>query len=214
MAEPITTLSDYAIALECLLFAGLLLGRGWVERLWAIAFGSVGGAAFLGGTIHGFSAVLTGDHHLWLWKGMLLALAIASFVILAAAAVPFRRRVRLGLLVLAIAKLALVTRQVVSPWAFAISVADYLSALVVVFLMQLGQSRRQSSRCPREQFNPDPAWLGAGIVTSGLAASVLVIPWPQTLAISPLAGYHLVQMVALYCIYRAVPARSQGQNGP
>ncbi|MGB3202907.1 MAG: hypothetical protein WBA99_18515 [Nodosilinea sp.] len=203
MAEPMTTLSDYAIALECLLFAGLLLGRGWVERLWAIAFGSVGGAAAFGGTIHGFSAVLIREHHLWLWQGMIIALAIASFSILAAAAVPLRRWVRLGVLALAIVKLALVNDLAVSLWSFAISVADYLSTLIAVFLIQIAQSMGN-----RQALNPEPLWLGAGLVISGLAASVLVIP-RSLLPVDPLVGYHLVQMVALYCIYRSV-----GDIGP
>jgi hypothetical protein len=38
MAEPMTTLTDYAIVLKCLLFADLLLGQSWVERLWMAVF--------------------------------------------------------------------------------------------------------------------------------------------------------------------------------
>ena len=204
IAEPITTLTDYAIALECLLFAARLLSRGWVARLWAIAFGSVGGAAFLGGTLHGFAPQLGWEQRLWLWQGMVLALAIASFCTLAAGALAVPRRWRLGLLMVAIAKLILVLRLNTSPWAFVVSVADYLSALTLVLLVQLGHCRRQRP-------SPDLAWMVAGLATSGLAASVLLLPrqaWP----LSPLAVYHLVQMVALYCIYRSARVIGQGKR--
>ncbi len=198
MAEPMTTLTDYAIALECLLFAGLLLGRGRIERLWAAVFSSVGGAALLGGTYHGFAEVLAQEQRLWLWQGMGLALAIASFFAVVAAACTLRRSRRLGLVTLATAKLALVLMLGTTLWAFALRVADYLSALVIVLLVQVGRS------LAHHRIKARPAWLALGIAISGLAASILVIPWPGAFSISPLAGYHLVQMVALYCIYRSV----------
>ncbi|PSN14847.1 hypothetical protein C7293_09940 [filamentous cyanobacterium CCT1] len=213
MAEPITTLTDYAIALECLLFAAGLLGRGWVARFWAIAFGSVGGAAFLGGTLHGFAPQLVWEQRLWLWQGMVLALAIASFCILVAIALSVPQRWRVGLLLLAIAKLALVLGLDTSPWAFVISIADYLSALTLVLLVQLRQFMRQRyvrqrQGSPKPCPSPDLAWMAAGLATSALAAIALLIP-RQALPLSPLAVYHLVQMVALYCIYRS--ARSMEQ---
>ncbi|WP_017301829.1 DUF6962 family protein [Nodosilinea nodulosa] len=195
MAEPLTTLTDYAIALECLVFAGLLLGRAaW---LWAAVFISVSGAAALGGTYHGFAEFLSWPHRLWLWQGIGLGLSLTSFLAVVAAASPLGRGLRLGLLSLAAAKLALVTLLSTSLWAFALRVADYLSALAIVLLVQLGQ--RLSHRHPKAQ----PGWLAAGIAISGLAACVLLLP-PEAFIISPLAGYHLVQMVALYCIYRSV----------
>ncbi|MGG6241110.1 DUF6962 family protein [Nodosilinea sp. AN01ver1] len=208
MTEPLTTLTDYAIALECLLFAAGLLGRGWLARVWAIAFSSVGGAAFLGGTLHGFGPQLVWEQRLWLWQGMVLALAIASFCILVAVALLVPQRWRVGVLILAIAKLAWVLRLDTSPWAFAISVADYLSALTLVLLVQLRPFGRQHRRSPKQRPNPDLTWMATGMVISGLAASILLIP-RQGLPLSPLAVYHLVQMVALYCIYRS--ARVMGQ---
>ncbi|PSR18194.1 hypothetical protein C8255_08770 [filamentous cyanobacterium CCP3] len=208
MTEPLTALTDYAIALECLLFAAGLLGRGWVARVWAIAFGSVGGAAFLGGTLHGFAPQLVWEQRLWLWQGMVLTLAIASFCILVAVALSVPQRWRLGLLILAIAKLILVLRLDTSPWAFAISVADYLSALTLVLLVQLRQFVRQHQGSPKPRPSPDLAWMAAGFATSALAAIALLIP-RRALPLSPLGVYHLVQMVALYCIYRS--ARAMGQ---
>lgn len=207
MADPMTTLTDYAIALECLLFARLLLNLGWVKRLWAAAFSSVGGAALLGGTYHGFAEFLSGEHRLWLWQGMGLALAIASFFTLVTAASPLRQSGRLVLLALATAKLTLVLMLGTDLLAFALRVADYLSALVIVWLVQLRQVMQH--RCPKSEL----LWITVGVTLSGLAASVLTIPrsgwWAHP--IDPMVGYHLVQMVALYCIYRSASTLGSSQ---
>ncbi|WP_156119931.1 DUF6962 family protein [Leptolyngbya sp. KIOST-1] len=204
LAEPITTLTDYAIALECLLFALGLRGRGWLAGLWATAFGSVGGAACLGGTLHGFALHLLWQQKLWLWQATLLALAIASLCIFLTVALSVPPRWRQGLVVLAIAKLALIIRLGTSPWAFAVSIADYLSALALVLLVQLRPFLRRAG--------PNWAWMAAGIATSGLAASTLLIPH-HALPMSPAAVYHLVQMVALFCIYRSVRAVGHAPAG-
>ncbi|MBD2234528.1 DUF6962 family protein [Phormidium tenue] len=201
MAEPLTTLTDYAIALECLLLAGLLLGQGGVQRLWALAFTSVSGAALLGGIYHGFAHQMSLLQRIWLWQGMGIAVAIASFFTLVAAAVPLRRGERLALLALAAAKLVGAIAAGFTLWGFALRVSDYLSALLIVLLVQWLQRRHDSHA---------PAWMLAAIALSGLGAIGLLIPWP---GVSPLVVYHLVQMVALFCIYRSVAAKPLANAG-
>ncbi len=200
MAEPISTLTDYAIALECLLLAGLLLVQGGVQRLWAAAFASVSSAALLGGIYHGFAPQMSLLQRIWLWQGMGMAVAIASFFTLVAAAVPLRRGERLALLALATAKLAGAIAVGFTLWGFALRVADYLSALIMVLLVQWRQRRQDSNA---------PVWMLAAIALSGLGAIGLLIPWP---GVSPLVVYHLVQMVALFCIYRSVAATDQARS--
>ncbi|MBD2114124.1 MULTISPECIES: DUF6962 family protein [Cyanophyceae] len=201
MAEPITTLTDYAIALECLILAGLLLGQGGVQRLWAAAFTSVSGAALMGGIYHGFAHQMSLLQRIWLWQGMGIAVAIASFFTVVAAAMTLRRGRRRALLALATAKLALAIAAGFTLWGFALRVADYLSALLIVLLVQWLQRYRDPSA---------PVWLLAAIAFSGLGAIGLLIPWP---GVSPLVVYHLVQMVALFCIYRSVAAKHQANAG-
>lgn len=201
MAEPLTTLTDYAIALECLLLAGLLFVQGGVQRLWAAAFGSVSSAAVLGGVYHGFAHQLSLEQRIWLWQGMGMAVAIASFFTVVAVAVTLPRGKCLALLALATAKLAGAIAVGFTLWGFALRVADYLSALIIVLLVQWLQRRQDSNA---------PAWLLAAIALSGLGAMGLLIPWPGG---SPLVVYHLVQMVALFCIYRSVTALRQAYPG-
>jgi hypothetical protein len=136
-------------------------------------------------------------------RGILLkSRCLASFLAVVAAAYTLPPSRRLGLLALAVAKLMVVLMLGTTLWAFALRVADYLSALAIVLLVQVGRSRQH------RHLKAGPARLAVGIAISGLAATVLVLPWLGSLSMSPMAGYHLVQMVALYCIYRSCIYRS------
>lgn len=70
LTEPITTLTDYAIALVAFILAGSLGRISWQKQqysigLWAIAFACVALAAALGGTCHGFTQVLQAYGMAW-----------------------------------------------------------------------------------------------------------------------------------------------------
>ena len=186
MVEPIAAVTDYAIALECLLFAGLLLRFGWPERLWAAAFGSVAIAALLGGTYHGFAASLSEIGSDYIWQGTLLALAIASFLMVVAAA--WHTRWRLGWTALATVKLIVLLSLEMEIWGFAVQIIDYLGALGIAMILQ----------------KTGTAWMASGIAISGVAACFLIIPWSPALSVSPFVGYHLIQMVAIHCIYQSI----------
>src|SRR5258707_8455873 len=58
MTEPDVTLTDYGIALECAILAGLLYrcrsGRGDLRRPFVLFFASSALGALAGGTVHGF----------------------------------------------------------------------------------------------------------------------------------------------------------------
>jgi hypothetical protein len=205
-----TTLTDYAIALECLLFALFLLRLGSVGWLWAAAFGGVSVAALLGGTYHGWAAWLSGQSLQVLWRGTVIALATASFFTVIVAAFKTTRVWRLGLLVLATGKLLLALMASIEPDAFVSRVVDYISALVIVLLIQVWQSSRPGhSPHPWPPPSGGTGWMTGGIALSGLAAGCLLAPWPTGFSLSPQAGYHLVQMAALYCIYRSARAMAK-----
>ncbi len=197
IAEPVTTVTDYVIALECLLLAGLLLRFGWAECSWAAAFVSVGVAAALGGTYHGFAVFLTEPVNNFIWQGTVLALAIASFLMIVASTGHLHRIWRRVWIMLAAVKLLLLLSWSIGDWSFVARVIDYLSALGVVLLLQQGSGF---------------TWMASGIVISGIAAGCLIVPLPLAFNLSPVVGYHLVQMVALYCIYRSVRAIAQTRS--
>lgn len=199
LTEPLAALTDYAIALECLVFAVLLL-RLRSERLWISAFISVSVAACLGGTFHALGEVLTPRWLAGLWQGTLLALAIASFLILLAEAKRLPRYGRWGLLSLGTAKLIGLLFADIQPLSFALGVGDYLFSLVIAGLIQW----RKDDQLRIPPSTDGPKWMMSGVLISGAAAMGLLLP--DFGRLSPLVLYHGVQMIALYCIFRSVTA--------
>ncbi|MBE9181711.1 hypothetical protein IQ268_24400 [Oculatella sp. LEGE 06141] len=198
IAEPLTTLTDYAIAVEATIFAIMLnQSRQTSVRLWAAAFAGVAIAALLGGTLHGFVPHMELGTRILLWKGTLYLLGLTSFLLLAGtviSSVPHRwHRWMLpivGLKSFGYLGLATVRSN------FAYVVADYLSALVIVLLLQLRAARRHRA--------PGAPWILAGVLVSGVAVAVLRSRLALPFMIRSVDLYHVVQMVALYLLYRGV----------
>lgn len=204
MAAPLTTLTDYAIALETLLFAVWLWPWGREERCWAGVFISISLAALAGGTYHGWGGDLSANGQAYLWQGVVVGLAGASFWALVAVASDLRPPWQFGLLALAAVKLGLALGVGNTPMGFALRVGDYLSALIIVLLLYGWRARQGSS--------PGLIWMGAALAISLLAAILLALPAPATGRISPAAVYHLVQMVGLYCLYHGVWSKARGRR--
>ncbi|PSN12834.1 hypothetical protein C7271_23125 [filamentous cyanobacterium CCP5] len=212
VAEPLTALTDYGIALECLIFAGLLWRLSRAEWLWASAFASVSFAAALGGTYHALGEWLTAEPLAGLWQGTLLALAIASFLTLMAEARRLPRYWQWGLLVLATAKLIGLLTVEIQPLSFALGVGDYLLSLGMAGLIQWRKYwSREAGQLRIAPSTSGPKWMLSGVLISGAAAMGLLLPDGGQL--SPLVLYHGVQMVALYCIFRSVRAIARCHPG-
>jgi hypothetical protein len=200
ITEPMTALTDYAIALEALVFA---LSLYWIGRqrqhtsvqLWGVAFGMVAIAASLGGTCHGFVGFLGNTTIQILWRTMIYALSCASFFMLAAtviSAIPrcLHRWVLLGVGVKSLIYLGWAAAQE----KFGYIIADYLSAMVLVLLLQgISIYRRKT---------PSAGWIAAGILVSCVAVVVQASGVSLANLFNHNDLYHLVQMVALYLFYR------------
>ena len=184
MNEPVTTLTDYALAAVSA-WLGFKLIR--ITRFWAIAFLALAVAALLGGTWHGF---WRGD---LLWKATTLSVGLASFgmvvgsALLALTGTP--RRLLIGFAAL---KLLLYTVWMLGHDAFIWVVADTVSALVIVGLLHLWR------------FN---AWMLAGVAVSFLAGAAQA----SGLALHPHFNhndlYHVVQTGAMFLFYRGLTRR-------
>lgn len=199
LSEPVTTLTDYAIAGEALLFAGLLLKSKLKSHLpvlcWAAAFGGVAIAAFCGGTYHGFN-LLPIEVKWGLWRGMTYGLSLASGCMLAAAVSGLPRWVRAwgwGAIAL---KSALYLSWTAFHPNFTYIVVDYLSAMLLILLLQI--------RTTEQQINGQNSsfWIAAGVWGSLVAAGVQGIGFKGTEYFNQNDLYHLLQMVALYFFYR------------
>ncbi|HEY9627441.1 MAG TPA: hypothetical protein V6C84_09080 [Coleofasciculaceae cyanobacterium] len=204
ITEPLTMLTDYAIALQSSGFGILLfkLGRRRQQmaiQLWAIAFGSVAIAAILGGSCHGFARLIEFPTLLLLWKIMLFALSLAgSFMLFAAIKSRLSRRWQTwagGLVgVKLLAYLGWIVLNPSPAEAFVYGVVDYLSDMLLVLLLELRVALLPRSR--------GSGWIIAGILISGVAIALQTSGLVLFRYVSSNDLYHLVQMIALYGFYR------------
>ena len=87
IVEPVTMITDYALAAVTVVFAALLIRVARRHHqlsmwLWAAAFLTTALASLTGGTYHGFSLVLGDTGKAILWKGAVYSIGIASFLLL------------------------------------------------------------------------------------------------------------------------------------
>lgn len=181
MSEPVTTLTDYALASVCIgLGFKLIRISGW----WTVAFLALGLAALLGGTWHGF----------WqndvLWKSTTLSVGVASFAMVVGSAVSTARGALLRWLTgLASVKLFAFTGWMLYRDDFIWVVADTGLALAIVGLLH-------AWKC-----NP---WMLAGVAASVLAGLVQASGIALHAHFNHNDLYHVVQAAAMFLLYRGV----------
>ncbi len=203
-SEPVTTLTDYAIAVECLWFAARLLPMRQISvRWWGLAFGFVAIAALLGGTWHGLAAHVSPLAQSMLWQSMLYALGLSSAALLIGtivSAVPCRWQ---GWAIASVGlKLALYLHQVTPRGVFVDAVIDYLTALGLVVVLQWAIA-------------PDggaAGWMIGGVLLSGVAVSLLQTSLAAPLGLTANDIYHLAQMIGLYLFYRGAQQLKDAQR--
>jgi hypothetical protein len=149
------------------------------HRMWALAFLFTGVAAIAGGVYHAY-----GDRTDVLWKVTVMAVGIASFFLLAGT----HRR----LAVLAAVKLVVYLTWMTTHDSFLWVIADYGITLLIVGIV-----------------HPAKRWVWASIAVSVIAALIqqagLTIH-PRWFDHNDL--YHVIQMIALWLLYRAARAGS------
>ncbi len=199
-SEPTTMATDYVLAALCGVFAWRLwnLGKGAAQASvcsWAAGFVCFGLASLAGGTVHGFSTVLSEAILQSLWKGTTYAVGLASFFLLtgtlnACIAAPASR------LVMPIPYVQLI---VFAFWMathddFRYVIYDYAltNLCILAFQCHAGISRRAVSA----------PWLIGGVLVSFLAAGVQFneIALHQHFNHNDL--YHVIQMGGMYLFYR------------
>lgn len=200
ITEPDVTLTDYGLAIECALFAYLLYrprDRNSPLRTWfALFFGSIGLAALIGGTVHGFFLDEESIGYRILWPATLIASGLAALSTwVVAACIQFPKVIARWILFIAAVEFAsysvlvlLVTQE------FWIAIVNYLPAtmfLLVVF--------------SREYLGGRQSQLLVGTV--GLLFTFVAAGVQQgRVALHPVyfnhnALYHLIQAVALFMIF-------------
>lgn len=193
MKEPDVTLTDYALALECAVFCVLLLrlrpAQGPLRAWWVFFFATVGLAALIGGTVHGF---LPGNQALWLATMLTLGVTSLSGWFVGSLLLGIR-----WLRPVAVVLLGVYTGIVVFvSSAFVVAIAMYLPATVFLLLAMAARYATTRDRA---------IGIGvAGLVLTFAAAAIQQL----RVGLHPVyfnhnALYHLVQFVALWMIFVA-----------
>lgn len=193
MKEPDVTLTDYALALECAVFCVLLLRGGpWTQSLrrwWTFFFASIGTAALIGGTVHGF---LPGNAVLWTATLLTLgATSLAAWMIGAHLLdLPGVRRAAVVLLVIYVGVVLFVRQE------FLVAIAMYLPATLFLLVAMVWTYRARRERA-----------IGIGI--GGLVLTFVAAAVQQLkVGVHPVyfnhnALYHVIQFAALWMIFIA-----------
>ena len=201
IAEPDVALTDYALAVESFLFSF------WLHRshpsnslkLWfVLLFGSIGAAALVGGTVHGFLTDPNSPMTRFCWLITLIFLGITALSEYGIAARLLLTPRSGNVLIFAAVLIFAMYVATILLWntSFRIAIIDYLSGLVFLLLAFVGTYSRHRSR---------PALVGVVGLLLTVAASVVQ---QAHISIDPRyfnhnAFYHLLEAIALLLIYWA-----------
>ena len=197
ISEPVTLVTDYALAILTLFFAWRLHERAEAQRArngWALAFLALGAGAALGGTWHGF-AMIEASLRFVLWKATVLCIGVAAAAMIygsaRAMAAPRPRRV---LAAFAVAALALYAGWMLFHDAYVFVVVDTAVAMAIVAALHAFP--------PAAWRSPGSRWMVAAVGLSAIAAGVQA----SRLAPHPHFNhndlYHVLQMGAMALFYR------------
>lgn len=202
LTRPAVSLTDYALAIECAVFA-LLLARlpasdGLLRKWFVVFFASIAAASVLGGTMHGFFEYSTSPARTVLWTATLLSILVTSFAMWTIAAIlQLQPRASQWVQRFALAQVLVLSLVILFvSKEFLIAIVAYLPATVFLLVSFWTTYRRHRSSAL--------GWGIVGLVLTFLGAAVQQLK----LAVHPVyfdhnALYHLIQFVALWMIYRA-----------
>ncbi len=210
--EPVVTLTDYLLTLECGLFAVLLArsgsgGMATVRFAFVIFFSAAASASLFGGTVHGFFPDATSTGNRALWTTTMLSVGLTALAALVAGA-------RLGASRGLAAKLTpiftflyvIYAVVVIFSWReFIVTVYFYVPA--TMFLLGVFVWLWTTAH------NPGAPWGVCGLLLTFVAAGVqigLVSLHPTYLNHNALL--HLIQAIAMYLLFRAALLVGEGDS--
>ena len=205
MLEPDVTMTDFALAMECAVFAVLLVRRGAqgdpTNRLFALTFAALGASSLFGGIWHGFFSGAETQAGRWVWFATMAALACAAFLLWRVAASWIGQSTWVGR-IRALAFVQFVVQLATSAFitdAFAVGAAGMMPPISLVTVLYA--KRYRATRAQR-------ALAGlTGFALAVLSGLVIVFDvslhpvWATTHAV-----YHALQFVAFWLVFLSVPA--------
>jgi hypothetical protein len=199
-SEPTTMLTDYGLTGLC----GLLSWRLWrVWRAmsqisvgcWAAGLACLGVASLAGGTVHGFSEILSQAALQRLWMVTIFAIGVASFCLLVGtltACCPFP--IRRWLILIPVIQLIGYVLWMLTHRDFRSVIYDYTFTLLSVLALQLHAAL---TRMEKSAF-----WLIGGVVVSAAASAIQASGISLHRHFNHNDFYHVIQMGGIYLFYR------------
>jgi hypothetical protein len=200
ITEPMTMLTDYAVAIETLLFAILLFRsshrqRKTSVRLWGIGFSLFAVAAILGGTYHGFAYYLGEAGRKTLWQGMIYLLSFSSLFMFSGTVInSIPNRFHKICLALIAFKSLVYLSFAVNQDSFRYVLVDYLSVIIAILVLQAWVAYRYKQR-------------SAVLISSGIIILLVAAGAQQSrFTLAENFNYndlsHIISMVGFYFLYR------------
>ncbi len=209
IAEPVTTLTDYLLAMLAAWLGARLLRQTAVPRsrsrtLLAGSFWSIALAALAGGTSHGFAPYLGDGARTALWKLTVLAVGATAFLfVVASAYASLRARPRRILLAIVTAQLVVYTGWMMRHDDFIWVIVNYVPQMVGVLVLQSVQMARRA---------PGAGWLVAGLLLTLGGAAIQASGLAVHRYFNHNDLYHVVQMAGMVLLFRG--GRSMRDHGP
>ncbi|HEY3121773.1 MAG TPA: hypothetical protein VGL15_14200 [Vicinamibacteria bacterium] len=200
IAEPTTTLTDYAMGALSLVLGAQLLASGTRDRnppqtLWGMGLLATGMASLIGGSSHGFAPYLSTDTRAAVWRATYGTLGMANLLILAAAAAFALRGAAASVAVFALTvRLALYLAFITSRPEFRYVVYDYVLTLLLLTIFAAHGRLRDW---------PGAVWMMAGIGVSFVGALIQRSGFALHRHFNHNDLFHVVQTIAIYLYYRA-----------
>jgi hypothetical protein len=199
LAEPTTTLTDYAMALVGWASAAWLArrARGHVaRRTWVVGLVLVGVAAVLGGSLHGFAPVMSASSKALLWRATYVTVGAANLAFLVGIAWAVFRpgKVRPAAVVLCAIHFVVFCALLMRAMDFGLVIQDYAIMMAAFTALAVHEWRRGSGAA---------FWLGAAIGVSVLGAIVQRSGFAFHVHFNHNDIFHVLQSVGLWCYARA-----------
>ena len=196
ISEPATLFTDYVLAAANTFFGARLLRlSSRAARFWAAGFLALAVSAAIGGTFHGFRALLTPGTLVLMWQVTEIAIGVASLCLLMALAHAYLGgTAKQGLAGFAIVKFALYCLAVALTDRYLVAVADTGVTMLIALVLAL-----QAWVVGHE---PSARWLVAGVLVSVAAAGVQAAGLAPHRHFNHNDLYHVIQLLGMYLLYR------------
>ena len=204
MLEPDVTITDFALAIECAVFAVMLARRSApgksIMRLFALTFATLGASSLFGGIWHGVFSDTETQAGRWVWFATMATLAFAALMLWRVAGVwigsnPWSDRIRavaFAQFVVQVATSAFITD------AFAVGAAGMMPPIALVVVLYAKRYRATRSSRALSGLAGFALAVASGLV---IAFDVSLHPaWATTHAV-----YHALQFVAFWLVFLSVP---------